>query len=42
MFQLINDEDEVIDVILEEFQKVINNCLVGLLETGDLLFLFCR
>lgn len=32
--------DTVIGRILNDFDEVINNCVIGLLETGDLLFLF--
>lgn len=32
--------DMIVGQILRDFENVINNCVVGLLETGDLLFLF--
>jgi hypothetical protein len=32
--------DDISGQILRDFEEVINNCVVGLLETGDLLFLF--
>ncbi|KAA8480062.1 hypothetical protein BDE36_2416 [Arcticibacter tournemirensis] len=34
--------DEIVGEILTEFERVINSFVVGLLETGDLLFMFTR
>lgn len=42
LMEYLNEEDDVVGLIMEDFQKVIDNCLIGLLETGDLLFLFAN
>jgi hypothetical protein len=34
--------DEIVGRILREFQEMIGNCVIGLLETGDLLFMFAN